>query len=85
MILPQTIDSPAQLIEFVRVLRHELDHVAQIKLLISCNGNSTFSTHSRRERAAYFNDSYYANSFNNINTSIWSLERSTSYSNNAND
>lgn len=60
-----------------RVVRHEFDHVLQMKLANECGGTTTFSSHNRRERAAYLNDAR----FDRRNGEFWTLINTYRYSN----
>lgn len=45
--------------DFVRMIRHEAEHVAQFKMMKSCSGNHNFADHKMRERAAHLNDALF--------------------------
>lgn len=45
--------------DFVRMIRHEAEHVTQVKQMRSCGGDHNFSDHKMRERAAHLNDALF--------------------------
>lgn len=45
--------------DYIRMIRHEAEHVAQIRMSNSCYGNHNLSDHKRRERAAHLNDARF--------------------------
>lgn len=45
--------------DFVRMIRHEAEHVTQMRQAKACNGNHNFSDHKMRERAAHLNDALF--------------------------
>lgn len=44
---------------FMRMIRHEAEHVAQMKRAKSCGNQHNFEDHKMRERAAYLNDARF--------------------------
>lgn len=53
------IDEPC---EYIRMLRHETEHVAQMTRSKFCEGNHNFKEHKMRERAAHLNDTLFIKS-----------------------
>lgn len=51
------LESPC---DFARMIRHEAEHVAQVKRSAACGGKHNYSDHSMRERAAHLNDARFA-------------------------
>lgn len=47
---------------YIRMLRHEAEHVAQYKRSKSCGSNHNYDEHKMRERAAHLNDLRFMNS-----------------------
>lgn len=48
--------------EYIRMLRHEAEHVAQMNRSKFCDGDHNFSEHKMRERAAHLNDALFIKS-----------------------
>jgi hypothetical protein len=46
--------------DFIRMIRHEAEHVAQVKMSNSCPTHN-FDDHNKRERAAHLNDARFMN------------------------
>ncbi len=44
--------------DYIRMIRHEAEHVAQMKMAKSC-GDHNFDDHNKRERAAHLNDARF--------------------------
>lgn len=53
------IDEPC---EYIRMLRHEAEHVAQMSRSKFCDGDHNFNEHKMRERAAHLNDALFIKS-----------------------
>ncbi len=53
------IDEPC---EFIRMIRHEAEHVAQMTRSKFCDGDHNFNEHKMRERAAHLNDALFIKS-----------------------
>ncbi len=47
--------------EFIRMIRHEAEHVAQMNQSLLCDGDHNFQDHKMRERAAHLNDALFIN------------------------
>lgn len=45
--------------EYIRMLRHEAEHVAQMARAKFCDGDHNFNEHKMRERAAHLNDALF--------------------------
>lgn len=48
--------------EYIRMLRHEAEHVAQMSRSKFCDGDHNFNQHKMRERAAHLNDALFIKS-----------------------
>lgn len=45
--------------DYIRMIRHEAEHVAQMRMANSCYGAHNFGDHTKRERAAHLNDARF--------------------------
>lgn len=48
--------------EYIRMIRHEAEHVAQMNRSKFCDGDHNFNDHKMRERAAHLNDALFISS-----------------------
>lgn len=45
--------------DYIRMIRHEAEHVNQMRMSNSCYGDHNFADHTKRERAAHLNDARF--------------------------
>ena len=53
--------------DYIRMIRHEAEHVAQVHRFRECKGGHNFTDHAKRERAAHLNDARFLNDVCNDN------------------
>lgn len=71
--------------ELIAATVHEYSHAFQHEILKNCAGNTTFSTHSRRERAAYLQSAMISKYLDDSSLLNWAMTNAKRYTNEAKD